>query len=55
METLVEHIFIIGRGVFVTLHLLVGGLSIGLGLGIPASILRYKKIANKISIEAEKL
>jgi len=45
MEELVHHILFIGQGIFFTLHLLVGGLAIGMILGTILSVLRYNKIA----------
>lgn len=44
MEELIQSILFIGQGILVTLQLLFGGLSIGIILSIPISILRYNGI-----------
>lgn len=48
MEPIISNILFVGKGVGVTLQLLLGGLVIGLALGIPLSVLRYGGIATRL-------
>jgi len=45
MEELIPSILFIGKGILITMQLLIGSLAIGITLGILASILKYKCIA----------
>ncbi|MBP6219377.1 MAG: amino acid ABC transporter permease [Oligoflexales bacterium] len=48
MGDLISEILFIGQGLFVTLELLCGGLSIGITFGVLLAILRYKGIASML-------